>query len=79
MENKGKVVSRDAIMAALWATDCFVDENTLAVNIARLRKSLKMQGFRTLLPQKGLISGGMKPSSGRRGERETLEMQGWGL
>lgn len=52
MENKGKVVSRDAIMAALWATDCFVDENTLAVNIARLRKKLENAGLSDFITTK---------------------------
>ena len=40
MSNKGKVVSREKIMEQLWETDCFVDENTLSVNINRLRKKL---------------------------------------
>ncbi|MCH5297781.1 MAG: response regulator transcription factor [Ruminococcus sp.] len=40
MENKGKVVSREKLMERLWQTDCFVDENTLTVNINRLRKKL---------------------------------------
>ena len=39
LENKGQVVSRDDIMVRLWETDSFVDENTLTVNVARLRKS----------------------------------------
>lgn len=40
MENKGMVVSRDSLMNRLWETDCFIDENTLTVNVARLRKKL---------------------------------------
>ncbi|MGB4661845.1 MAG: response regulator transcription factor [Mobilitalea sp.] len=40
MENKGKTVSRDTIMARLWENDSYVDENTLTVNITRLRKKL---------------------------------------
>lgn len=44
MENRGHVVSRDALMQRLWETDCFVDENTLTVNIARLRKKLASLG-----------------------------------
>ncbi len=40
MENRGKVVSRDQLMTRLWESDEFVDENTLAVNVARLRKKL---------------------------------------
>ena len=40
MENKGKTVSRDVLMQRLWESDSFVDENTLSVNVARLRKKL---------------------------------------
>ena len=39
-EQRGKVVSRDTLMYRLWETDDFIDENTLTVNIARLRKKL---------------------------------------
>ncbi len=45
MENKGKVVSREKLMERLWATDSFVDENTLTVNINRLRKKLDAAGL----------------------------------
>lgn len=45
MENKGKVVSREKMMEALWETDCFVDENTLSVNVGRLRKRLDSAGL----------------------------------
>lgn len=45
MENKGHVVSRDKLMERLWETDCFVDENALTVNIARLRKKLEQAGI----------------------------------
>lgn len=41
MENQGKVVSREKLMEQLWKTDCFVDENTLTVNVGRLRKKLE--------------------------------------
>lgn len=40
MENKGKVVSRQKLMDTLWQTDIFIDENTLTVNVNRLRKKL---------------------------------------
>lgn len=40
MQNKGKVVSRDTLMTRLWEIDCYVEENTLTVNINRLRKKL---------------------------------------
>ena len=45
MQNKGKVVSREKLMEALWATDSFVDENTLTVNVGRLRKKLAAVGL----------------------------------
>lgn len=44
-ENKGKIVSRDAIMTKLWQSDCYVEENTLTVNIGRLRKKLEEIGL----------------------------------
>ena len=45
MENTGRVVSREKLMQRLWETDCFVDENTLTVNINRLRKKLDGAGL----------------------------------
>lgn len=45
MENKGSVVSRDRLMQKLWETDSFVDENTLTVNMTRLRKKLERAGL----------------------------------
>lgn len=45
MENKGKIVSRDTLMTRLWETDCYVDENTLTINISRLRKRLEAAGL----------------------------------
>ncbi len=45
MENKGKVVSRDTLMTRLWETDSFIDENTLTVNVARLRRKLSAAGL----------------------------------
>lgn len=41
LERKGHTVSRGALMTALWESDEFVDENTLTVNVARLRKKLE--------------------------------------
>lgn len=40
-EHKGETVSREAIMKHLWDGDCFIDDNTLAVNLTRLRKKLE--------------------------------------
>lgn len=45
MENKGRVVSRDVLMTRLWETDSFIDENTLTVNVARLRRKLSSLGL----------------------------------
>ncbi len=44
MENGGNVVNRSEIMKAMWESDEFVDENTLSVNINRLRKKLDEVG-----------------------------------
>ena len=45
MENKGKVVSREKLMERLWKTETFIDENTLTVNVNRLRKKLDAAGL----------------------------------
>lgn len=52
MQQKGKVVSRDRLMEALWETDCFVDENTLTVNVGRLRKKLDRAGLNDFIQTK---------------------------
>lgn len=52
LENKGKVVSRDSLMNRLWETDSFIDENTLTVNIARLRKKLEQHGLEGFISTK---------------------------
>ena len=45
MENKGQVVTRETIMTHLWETDSYVDDNTLTVNVARLRRKLESLGL----------------------------------
>jgi DNA-binding response OmpR family regulator len=52
MENKGRTVSRDAIMARLWENDSFVDENALTVNMTRLRKKLETSGLADFISTK---------------------------
>lgn len=52
MENKGKVISRDILMQKLWETDSFVDENTLTVNVTRLRKKLADAGLEDFIVTK---------------------------
>lgn len=45
MQNKGKIVSRDILIERLWEDESFVDDNTLTVNITRLRKKLMKIGI----------------------------------
>lgn len=52
MEHKGKIVSRDTLMLKLWQDDCYVEENTLTVNVARLRKKLAEIGLTDLIQTK---------------------------
>lgn len=52
MENKGKIVSREKLMEKLWETDSFVDENTLTVNVNRLRKKLDSSGLKDFITTK---------------------------
>ena len=55
MENKEKVVSRETLMTRLWESDNYVDENTLSVNVNRLRKKLEALGLEELiLTKKGI-------------------------
>ncbi|WP_294499326.1 response regulator transcription factor [uncultured Gemmiger sp.] len=49
LSRRGRTVPREDLMTALWATDCFVDENTLTVNVARLRKKLEAAGLPGLI------------------------------
>ncbi|MCI8541876.1 response regulator transcription factor [Acetatifactor aquisgranensis] len=52
MENKGKVVSRDTLMTRLWQMDSYVEENTLTVNVTRLRKKLEGAGLADFIATK---------------------------
>lgn len=52
MENKEKVVSRDTLMTKLWESDSYVDENTLSVNVNRLRKKLEAIGLEDFIVTK---------------------------
>lgn len=54
-EQAGSTVSRDSIMKRLWDNECFVDDNTLTVNMNRLRKKLEEAGIRDfILTKKGV-------------------------
>lgn len=52
LENKGKTVSRDNLMIKLWETDNYVEENTLNVNITRLRRKLEGIGLKNFIKTK---------------------------
>ncbi len=52
MHHKGKIQSREELIHALWQTDVFIDDNTLTVNINRLRKKLESIGVTNFLHTK---------------------------
>lgn len=52
IKNKGHIVSRDTIITRLWESDSFVDENTLSVNITRLRRKLETIGLNNFIKTK---------------------------
>ena len=52
IRNKGKVVSRDKIMMSLWNEDEFISDNTLTVNMTRLRGKLKEVGLEEVIKTK---------------------------
>ena len=45
MEHCGTIVGRDTLMQRLWDSEMFIDDNTLTVNVARLRKKLEEFGL----------------------------------
>ena len=55
LEHAGQTVSRDALMTRLWESDSFVDDNTLTVNITRLRRKLEGEDLKYfIITKKGL-------------------------
>lgn len=52
LESKGRVVSRDTLMTRLWENDSYIEENTLTVNVTRLRKKLEGVGLHSLIATK---------------------------
>ena len=52
MEYAGKIVTREELIQKLWETDNFIDDNTLTVNMARLRKRLESIGLGTIIATK---------------------------
>lgn len=49
LEQKGRIVTRDRLMERLWESDSFIDDNTLTVNVARLRKKLEEIGIHDMI------------------------------
>ncbi|HAT4138578.1 TPA: response regulator transcription factor [Clostridium perfringens] len=49
LKNKGNVVSREDLMDYMWNSDIFVDDNTLSVNVTRLRKKLEEVGVKSAI------------------------------
>ena len=52
LENAGRIVSRDSIITRLWERPSFIDDNTLTVNVARLRKKLELIGLAGMIKTK---------------------------
>ena len=52
LEHAGKIVSRDALITRLWESDEFIDDNTLTVNMTRLRKKLEQIGLKEVIQTK---------------------------
>jgi len=49
IKNKGNIVSREDLMDYLWKSNLFVDDNTLSVNVTRLRKKLEEIGIKDVI------------------------------
>ena len=49
MKNKGKIVSRENLMNYLWDCEMFIDDNTLSVNVTRIRKKLEEIGLKDVI------------------------------
>jgi len=52
MRNKGRIISREDIMTKLWEDETFIDENTLTVNMSRLRRKLADENISDLIKTK---------------------------
>ncbi len=52
LESSGKIVSRDLIITSLWESDEFIDDNTLTVNVSRLRRKLEEIGLDDMIRTK---------------------------
>ena len=55
LRSRGRVLSRELLMKHLWESESFIDDNTLTVNVARLRKKLEEMGLEDfIVTKKGL-------------------------
>ena len=52
IKNKGKIVSRDSLISDLWESEEFIDDNTLTVNMTRIRKKLEDCGLENIIKTK---------------------------
>ena len=52
LQSKGKIVSRDQLMETLWQSNEFIDDNTLTVNVNRVRKKLESAGLKDFIKTK---------------------------
>ena len=59
-ERSGNIVSREDLMKELWNSDFFIDDNTLSVNVARLRKKLEAVGLKDFIETKKGIGYGLR-------------------
>lgn len=59
-ERSGNIVSREDLMKELWNSDFFIDDNTLSVNVARLRKKLEAVGLKDFIETKKGVSYGLR-------------------
>ena len=59
-ERSGNIVSREDLMKELWNSDLFIDDNTLSVNVARLRKKLEAVGLNDFIETKKGVGYGLR-------------------
>ena len=59
-ERAGNIVSREDLMKELWNSDFFIDDNTLSVNVARLRKKLEAVGLKDFIETKKGVGYGLR-------------------
>ena len=65
-ERSGNIVSREDLMKELWNSDFFIDDNTLSVNVARLRKKLEAVGLKDFIETKKGVGYGLRHDGGSR-------------